>query len=434
MIEQLITHNGKSETFKIPVQPKSIEMADISHRELVHLHSTLGPFMLAPEYKTELPEGVIDAVGTLVKINTDAFSKLLPRNSEGDTLAYQHCHMPDGKPAEPFFQVDMMAISQDLINTAGCDQTVLQKELKDTIFEFEPSIAMYELIQTFGGGGILKDNFRRNLDILRERHGKQIALLAPTTPKFEAVLKTEFGLSIDHGLSEDEFNKRIKDISGFDSLLGPDTFIDHVNHYEGECDVLLYVRPSDPISKLKDPSVVVDEPLLGDTLLRKIIRRNAVTLNIDNPEWSIHDPRRIKDSKAALPLLNMGHSIRWVSQINRLSDESRLLRAKPRGGVFGAYGQKTISIQNESQRQWLKEQVELRGPFIVQPEMAPVMIIDECSGEKFLAMDRLFFSTVNGRATFMGGIRILIPVHSNEARNGRLHGSNDMISAPIIMK
>lgn len=431
-MKERLQHTGK-EKLKIPVQPGQVEMATFGTLTHVDLHSAMGPFLFAPEYETAIPPSVIAAVGHLVEMNTDAFAHLVPRNTEGDSLAYQHCAVPSRGVVEPFFQVDMVATSSDfLTQAAGEDSSQIAAQLKNRIFEFEPSIAMYELIHAFGANGDLGAHFRRDLDVLRLRHGKRIALLAPTAEKFSAVLASEFGLSEHHGLSQEELSDLVKEVSGFDTVLGPDDFIDHLNANDGECEFLLFVRPSDPVAKLKDPTALVNSPLLGDEKLRRIIRRNAITLNIDNPDWGIADPRKIKDSKAALPLLGMGLSLRNRDQVHKLDLSVGLQRAKPRGGVFGAYGQKPIDAQNESHRLWLAEQIELRGPYLIQPEMAPLLIIDSSSSRQFLAMDRLFFSMVSGTASFMGGIRILNPVESSNAKHGRLHGSSDMISAPIV--
>ena len=432
MKEQQIQPSNQ-EKFKIPVQPRSIELANLGIREAVSLHSALGPFLFAPEYVTTVPLPVVNAIGELVEMNTDTFAHFVSRNTEGDRLAYQHTVVPQRGMVEPFFQVDMVAINQQLLTDAPLlEPSEIVQQLKQTIFEFEPNLAMYELIQTFGGAGALGRNFRADLDILRQRHGKPIAILAPTKEKFAAVLFTEFGVHDSQEVSPETLRQIVQESSGFDTVLGPDDFINHLNERNGDCDFLLYVRPSDPVAKLKDPTTTVDEPLLGDDQIRMIIRRNAITLIIDNPEWGMTDPRRIKDSKVALPLLGMGQSIRTANHLHLLDSGSGLLRAKPRAGVFGAYGQKIIDGKNEAHRAWLGEKIQKRGPYIVQPEMEPTMIVDPATAERFLAMDRMFFSMVSGRSTFMGGIRILIPVESSNARNGRLHGSDDMISAPIV--
>lgn len=426
--------NGNQERFKIPVQPRAIEQIELGRIEQVHLHSTLGPFAFAPECITTLTSTVIDAIGQLVAENAQVSQLFVSRNTEGDPLAYQHCVMPNGVISEPFFQVDMVATEENLITASEqLDTSTVAEHLRCTIFEFEPSLAMYELIGTFGSGGMLGENLRQHLDLLRWRHGKPIAILAPTQEKFAAVLATEFGLPLDHGLSPAELAEHVQAVSGFDTVLGPEDFMQHMIDTDGHCHFLLFVRPSDPIAKLRDPHVALEHPLLGHDLLRKIIRRNAITLNIDNPEWSATDPRRIKDSKAALPLMNMGLRVRSQDDVGELlNGKKSLWRAKPRAGVFGAYGQKIIDPANDAHRQWLGEQLSQRGPYVLQPEMAPLMVIDQSSGQKFLAMDRNFFSMVTGVPEFLGGLRILIPVESMEAKNGRLHGSRDMITVPIM--
>lgn len=64
-------------------------------------------------------------------------------------------------------------------------------------------------------------------------------------------------------------------LSGFDAFWGPQQFLDH----------------------------------LGDKNLRRIIKANSLTFNIDNPEWGVGDPRRINDTKRYLPAVGTAFEI-----------------------------------------------------------------------------------------------------------------------------
>jgi len=409
--------------------------------------STLGPFEFASNCETVYPPNVIETLNQLVEEHARVFSQFIPANTENNNLAYRHCPIIAGKFVEPFFQVDIAGLSQDVLGNTNTESAEnLMEILRGRIFEFEPSIAMYGLIETFGGAGTLGIKFREHLNVLRKIHNRPVVLLAPTFEKFEAMREEEFGKTANEPLTTGEVNT----VSGFDGLWGPNEFLNHLKENGNSCKCLLYVRPSDPISKLIDPKQKVPNPLLDDPSIRRVIRNNAITLNIDNPDWPINDPRRIKDSKAALPLMDMGFEVNSINDL--ISDQGFLtnkfncfitlhnlspvsfFRAKPMRGVYGGYGQRVIRPSNKMGVNWLKNSLDLRGPYIIQPEIEPLIIKDRTSEQPFAVMDRAFFSTVRGFSEFIGGIRILIPTDSNEAKRKRLHGTDAMISAPIICK
>jgi len=412
--------------------------------------STLGPFEYAPNCEVRYPPKVTIALGELVEKHAQIFSRFVPGNTEGDEQAYQHCiRAADGSVTEPFFQVDIAGLSREFLvgaNTISAEKVT--KTLRDRIFEFEPSIAMYGLIGTLGGGESLGIRFKQQLDIIKAKHDMPIVLLAPTREKLEAMRETEFGKETNQILTPEEVNQ----ISGFDDLWGPNEFRVHLEQNRERCNCLLYVRPSDPLFKLKDPKQKVQSPLLGNSNSRGIIRRSSITLNIDDPRWPIGDQRRIKDSKVALPLMGMGFRVDTMNDViepdkpgnitatdlfsefmnSRGLSQLSSFRAKPMQGVFGGYGQKTMNFLDHSNITWLKEMLNLRGPYVIQPEIEPLVVTDKSTRETFAVMDRAFFSMVGGTPTFMGGIRILIPFASDEAQRGRLHGTKKMISASII--
>lgn len=412
--------------------------------------STLGPFEFAPNCEVRFPPEVIKTLGERVEEHARVFSKFVPENTEGNQLAYQHCvRTVDGCVTEPFFQVDIAGLSHDFLAGASTvDQEEVARILRGRIFEFESSIAMYGLIETLGGGGLLGTKFREHLDLIRAKHDKPIVLLAPTKEKLKAMRETEFGKVGTQVLT----SKEVNEISGFDALWGPDEFREHLEQHGGECKSLLYVRPSDPIFKLKDPEQKVASPLLGHSNLRGIIRENAITLNIDNPFWPTGDTRRIKDSKAALPLIGMGFRVDTVNDVIANNEPEEIVvtntfsefmnssglsqlssfRAKPMQGVFGGYGQKTMNFLDRHNITWLEEMLSLRGPYIIQPEIEPLVVTDSSTRDSFAVIDRAFFSMVKGVPEFMGGVRILVPLDSGEAQRRRLHGTSEMISAPIL--
>ena len=72
-----------------------------------------------------------------------------------------------------------------------------------------------------------------------------------------------------------------------------------------------------------------------------------------------------------------------------------------------------------------------RGPYVIQPEMATPIIVNETDGAKYTYFDRVFLSTDGQNYRLMGGFRSLMLTTSVEVRNGRNHGSKDTVWAEI---
>jgi hypothetical protein len=70
-------------------------------------------------------------------------------------------------------------------------------ELRKGMFEIENSLAMYGLLNDIfskeGKMSYFKERFGASLDMLRQKHGKKIALLAVTEEKYKAMRESEFG-------------------------------------------------------------------------------------------------------------------------------------------------------------------------------------------------------------------------------------------------
>jgi hypothetical protein len=206
-------------------------------------------------------------------------------------------------------QIDMAAADAEFLRAADImDEHELLPELRKRIFEIDNSLAMYQLLEGLFHPGDQSDSrrgWRAALDSLRKQLGRPIAVLAVTEPKYHDILASEFRKKAGEALPDDEVLR----LSGFNALWGPQQFLDHLAEHRGECAYLLYVRSSDPIQKLRRPEEFIEHPLLGDDDLRRIIKANSVTLNIDNPEWAVSDPRRINDHKCYLPAIGTAFRI-----------------------------------------------------------------------------------------------------------------------------
>lgn len=411
--------------------------------------STMGPFLTHPEYVTKYPERVIQVLGDIYQAYNRAFTPLINANREQFT-DYRYCFDAEGFPINYFVQIDMVGLTPQFIDASSrMTDEDLDNSLRAHIFEIENSLAGYgplsRMFSTEGNDTLFNRQFRRSLNDLREMAEKPIALLAVTKEKQAAMMESEFGRVSSDDLSDYDCAR----LSGFDRFFGPDDFRKYVEQNNGNCDYLLYARTSQPLANLRKPGSIAVDSLLRDDFYRGLIRGNSITMNIDHPDWSPGDPRRINDTKAYLPIMGMGLQIENVNEINpeseiflnflssqgfdlsQLSPRTIMLRAKPLDDSYGCYGHVRGSHQKKKFRQELRKNMESRGNYIIQPEKATPIVVDPYTGQEYTYIDRNFFSFTNG-PQFMGGFRSLMPLDNAEARNGRVHGNHATRWAPIL--
>lgn len=398
------------------------------------------PFHVMPEYRVHYPPTVIQAIGELYAEYNQKFKKLVEANREWDT-DYKYATSSDGTPNNYFVQIDMEALSDELLQEAANRNVAEVKEdLRKRIFEIENSLAMYVLLrkifeQQKGGTTVFKERFGAGLDALREKNKKPIALLAVTRDKYQAMRRSEFGKKDGEELTDDE----VRELSGFDRLFGPDEFEAYLAENGGECGYQLYARTSDPVAKLKNPDVVVEVPLLENPKTRRIIKANAITFNIDNPQGSFES--RINDTKAYLKAMGMAFEITHEDDITSPAFAEYLINQgvdpelvaaglaqiylKPEKGVYGCYGQINGAITEKGMKKKTRKGLRDRGTYVAQPRINIPVLVNNQSGDAFTAIDRNFFHFVDGKPIFMGGFRSLVPLTSVEAQKGRNHGTDN---------
>lgn len=215
---------------------------------------------------------------------------------------------------------------------------------------------------------------------------------------------------------------------------------------EGNCRYLLYARTSDPIDKLKRPELEVEHPLLGDSNLRRVIKANTLTMNVDAPGM---DPvRRINDTKEYMLGMGMAFALNTETDLQSakfaqylktqevdlqdVASGSVHLRAKPMKGTYGCYGHVRGSLADRKFRQELRRQMHMRGNYVVQLEMGTPTLTNTTDGTTYTYVDRNFFGMIDGNPQFLGGFRTLMPLDSVEVREGRIHGNASVVYAEIV--
>lgn len=401
------------------------------------IKSSEGPFQFLPEYKIQYPEIVSRALINLFVEYNSAFTNLARENREWST-DYQYCFTSNGAALNRWVQVDMPGLTDDFLeNSTGLNINKVTKYLRGKIFEMENSVAMYQLsLKSFPQNNqpsIFENRWRFSLDGLREKYGRPIALLAVTQEKYQAMRAAEFGKRKNEPLLDIE----LAELSGFDRFFGPDEFWQYLIENKGNCGYLLYVRSSDPVAKLKNPNLKIESPLLEKQWIRKIIKANSLTFNIDNPAWPLTDPRRINDTKAYLTTIEMGYPVTDLNDIQSIANsksfpEEAIVRAKPMRNSYGCYGHLRGYLKDSQFRRDLKGALRRRGDYILQPEQSIPIITNEADGKTYAYMDRVFLYTDGVSYGFMGGFRYYMSTETTEFQRGRMHANEETITAEVI--
>ncbi len=395
------------------------------------VRSSLGPFQILPEYRITYSQVVVEALGELYVEYNSAFAPLVEKNREWET-DYQFC-MLDGRPVNWAVQIDMVGLSQEFLDaTATMTVSQVREILRQQIFEIENSLAMYSLLQggfaDETGSSFFKIRFRTALEALRKRFGKQIVLFAVTSPKFRAMQKSEFGHEGNGHLTHDV----VHEISGFDMFWGVHECRQNIRRLN-DCQHLLYARTSDPVQRLINPYHPVEHPILGDASMRRVVKANALTFNIDDPSWSACDRRRINDTKGYMAPMRMAHEIIGIADLKSLPfSPEKVVRAKPVKGTYGCYGHVRGKVTDVGFNDELRRNLSMRGPYVVQPELDTPIVTNTTNGIAYTYIDRNFLTIADGTPRFIGGFRNLIPLKSQEARMGRIHGNSLAVWAEIV--
>lgn len=405
------------------------------------IRSSLSPFHHFPEYKVSYPQVVIEALLDIYREYNTAFTPLVEANREWAT-DYQHS-LQAGVPINWSVQIDMIGLTDDFLTKSNHLQfEAVRESLLRSIFEIENSVAMYQLLERLfeqDKYSQFKFGWRAVLNSIRKMYTKPIALLAVTQQKYDAMATSEFGFSAGEIVPD----QIVRSLSGFDTFWGPDQFLQHLQTNNGHCGHLLYVRSSDPVSKLRKPNSAVDHPLLSDPLIRQIIKANALTFNVDDPEMTYE--RRINDSKGYMPHMGLGFQIQTHDALSTQEFERYLqsvgldmhpyteLRAKPLKASYGCYGHVRGKLSDKKFLSEVRRNIQLRGGYIIQPErQTPIVHNSTDPHGAYTYIDRNFIGLVNGKPQFIGGFRNHMPLHTVEAKEGRIHGNHEAVWAEIL--
>lgn len=390
-------------------------------------------------YPTKLQEALVN----LYREYNGAFTRIVNQHREFET-DYRFANSGIGGGANNMaVQIDMQGLPSEFLELAK-HKTVeeLTEELRNRVFEIENSIAMTNLLQQIGGvndSSHFESGWRLTLDQVREKHGKEVALLAVTDAKFNAILATELGLTSRYDVNDALVRSRL----GYDRFMSPSDLVTYFNSLNGrESDYLFFVRSSDPVNTLKDPSNSV-QTILDEDDLRRFIREFALTYNIDNPSIT---ESRINDTKAYLAKIGMAYDVHDISDLDSEDFTEFLqrrgvdttthfkLRGKPYSGTYGCYGH--VRGNATSKKHFLRplqEEIKRRGPYVIQPELPQASFHNTVNGLDYNYIHRIFIGTSDGdNFNFIGGFANCLESENMEAKKGRIHGNSSAVWREII--
>lgn len=389
---------------------------------------SLDSIHIVTDYKICYPEIICKAFEDLYVEYNMAFSVLVEANREWPK-DYQYT-LQDDFPYNFAVQIDTLGLDDNFLRAAvDKDRETVREELRRKILEIKNPIEIYQLLErifeTTSGDNGFKSGWHAALNELRRKHGKPIALLTVTDQKYYAIRKFKFGRQNSKNskkLSDSEISK----LFGFDIFFKPIDFQTYLSYKKEEFEYLLFVRTSNPVSKLKNPKIGIKQSLLANPKTRRLIKKNAITFNIDNPEWPIGSYRRINKSKWYMPLLGMAFTLTREAEMdsaefdsylefydidpNEVRSGRKVLCFTPAYSTYGCRGHLRGVLTNKKLRKKLRREISKHGHYMIRPEMQmPVITI---WGREYTYMDRIFLAYIDCVPTFISGFRSLIPVTS----------------------
>jgi len=445
-----------------------------SATQIAPMYESETPPLALREYKVHYPESLVEAYKIACGKYDQQFMKLVQRHKIWGS-DYQYA------PFTLAFQVDGPAYPDAFLKQAEfMNPNILAEFITKRVFEFEANIAAYGLNGRLWPDGTTNQTWHAALEVVRQRTGKRVAVLAGTEPKLDEMTMYEMGITRDQLTSD----KAVRDITGFDAFLGPNALLSLYQKHQGnDCPYVFFGRTSRPKSWLRNPNSQIDEGILASSEILRYVRAHAITHNFDDPTLPINHPSIIMDTKEALVLAGAAYSVTQPCDIysqeflqyladngidvdeitegslnpgkknklggffinfpstNLLSESlivhlkargsdpalvasgEQKVRAKPLKQHYGIYGHEIGSINRAKFLNEIMEQVRIRGEYIIQPEFANLHIVDSANPhESYVAIDRVFFVRgADGQLHPMESCRSLMPAQSLEGKKNNIH-------------
>lgn len=492
-LEELLTSEKPSyANLGIPECIRTIPSLYISQEDRVVRNREFWRF---PEV-TIYPSSLVEAFKIILTNYSTAFDKLVKLRQERINPNCYNPAKLDGNYFNFGFQIDLKGLPPDFldeIRRGNYSPEQIAESLRYFIFEIENSLAMYGLMRgifsstdsNYSPLSFFGVNFDAAVRKWEEYHKQPLFLGTVTPEKFQAMLLSEFGTTQVDNLTPD----KIRLLSGFSGFLGPEELEQRIKDESIE-DFMLYMRTSYPVSWLKNPQMGISIPLLEDPETLEAVRKRAVTFNVDNqnevelfmkflqqqeqherqyvfhysnmdgvffelPGGSIYLPSFLNDTKEALVLMGLVlpvGNLESICQELEFKDErgkkrigyefnSNLgispedeIRVKPLWFHYGGYGHVRGRITDGDVRGEIRRNLKKRGPYVLQKEIPPTIIINKNNAKQYEIIHRLFFTfdPQDGRFKFIGGLLNALPSDTEETKRGRIHGNKQAVWGEIV--
>ena len=326
------------------------------------------------------------------------------------------------------------------------------------IFEYESSIARYPLLFWINNNDF-KKWFIKNLDEIREKTWKKIILLATTKSKLESIQEEEFWIKKWENID----SKYIKENSWFDNLWWPKELEHYYNNIEKweESNYIFFTRASIDTEWLKNQNKKEKSEILENDDLRKFLKENTITINIDNPNDKNTIP--VNDTKEYMEDLWLWYFFTNINEIfseelieylktkewrakgfswfkwyfykenlknflisswvneDELKTWKVIFRFKPVYESYWAYSQLASNLNTSKERKKL-ENISDWKKFLLQLERPTKKIINENTWKEYLAIHRLFpYSDKEGEIYFNKSIINLMPINEKQKNTPTVH-------------
>ena len=408
------------------------------------------------------PEQLLKVLWELYQEYNEIFQTLLEKNKES---SQDYVNSAFETPTNIAVQIDMTGMPPKFLSDISSwkySDTELKQFVSSKIFEIENSLAAYSLLRNLWESSVFQENFDEQLDKIRATTSKKVKLLVLSEEKYKSVA------SFDAWFIDDSQDRAatVRANTWFDDLYGPEDILKAKEENE---EALYYVRASLDRAWLKNPDWNFSQDLLSNHELRAYIKRNSVTLNIDNPDSEYDEI--VNDSKEYMPAMKMGYRVESMADIftqeyidymqiqkkkgtfewsiyceqlqQYLLEKSYSLEQiqanwvelhlKPMKVAYWAFWHVSWDFTKSDKRQKLQKELTNRWSYILQPRMRNSECFDETSAEGYIYIDRIFMGIdpLTQSPKFIGWFRNFMPKESQDGKKWIVHGSPKTVYASI---
>lgn len=402
------------------------------------------------DHKVMYPKNVLDALYQIYLESNQYLSK-----------RYPYCRDDNGKPISHWLQIDIQGLSTAFLTEAEhCSQECILHALRPYIHGINNIVDVHPTFEQNVSNESSCKTFRDSLDFLRQKFGMPIARLATTDFEFQEICRNDLRLSS----LQQPTDHAVKGITGFDAILNPSQFVNHLRSNKGTSKYLLYV---------KKPTYYYDscDSLLLDRDIRRAIRQHSLTQEIHHP-FLAHEKYHQQNTRL---MMSMGVGMLCRSAKDLFTDEFLLTQTwgvradeliedlgidvlksefktylinhhtQPESVVRGMKkilatpifdGRKKMcmSFSKDVHIKKLLSSFRTYGEHMLQTYNPLSTLVNSDTGISYQYFDRIFMCLKEGKPSFMYGLRPFIPLLTNIQDVVHIYNDHQVIWCKILPK